>query len=262
MESCDEMLNAGAAMQSNRPKIHVYFHVAMMGSFWRETLCELCGEVAGSQLYDVADTLTACRVGEGTAKKTPLHGSKWKSRYGGEIARFEYPTLELLWEHACREPDAVFLYFHTKGVRDEVHRTFRAGWRRIMSQQLIARWCDCLEKFDEGYQAIGSLYSSWPFPHYAGNFWWAHGSHLSTLPKPAPIEEGINKRVWAEMWLMHKLPRPVIFDWGTPTDMMQHLSTGKYRERPVGHGVRASSMSNPQNFPWLGVGPDMKPFEP
>lgn len=222
-----------------------------MGSFWKEVVCELCGEVSGSDLYDNASSLNACIVGEGKWTQTPLQHSKWSISQGGEIDRFEYPTLARLWQHAQIEPNSYFLYIHTKGVRDEYGRRFRASWRRIMSHRLIARWRDCVSKFDDGFQTVGSLYSSVPFPHYAGNFWWAHGSHLSTLPMPAPIEEGINKRVWAEMWLMHKMPRPVVYCWGTPPDIRKHYISRAYRNNPIGWGFKASSMGNPSNYPWI-----------
>lgn len=198
---------------------HVFLHVATMGSFWREVVSELCGEINGSGLYDRAASLNAVVVGGERWAKTPLTYQRWRVFEAGELWRYEYPTLQRLWRHARDETDGQrghYLYLHTKGVREENSRRYRAMWRRWMSYYLVTRWRDSVTKLEDGFDVVGSLAIGEPMPHFAGNFWWARGDYLATLPEPRPVEFGINERVWAEMWVCHRQPRPKRFDWGTP----------------------------------------------
>ncbi len=217
--------------------LHVWFHVATLGSFWREVVSELHGEIGGSRLYDHANTLNAVIVGEEQWTKTPLQSSRWKIHQGGELWRYEYPTLQGLWRQAKAEPDAYYLYLHTKGVREENGRQFRALWRRWMSYYLVTRWRESVALLAD-HDTVGSMSIGPPLPHYSGNFWWARGDWLAQLPEPAPIEFGVNERVWAEMWLMHHEPRPRSYCWGQPNHGFRSVKDGSFRESQITNAVR------------------------
>lgn len=195
--------------------LHVVFHVARMGEFWREVVGELVGYLNGSGLHNEASSLTAVMVGPIERDFLPFDDNKWTIHEGGGLEQYEYPSLEHVRRIAKRDPGSFILYIHTKGVRIEEGRTYRAQWRRYMAHWLITRWRESIEKLEDGYDVVGSILHKAPYPpHYSGNFWWATASHLSSLPVPAPQTFDSNRRAWAEFWLMASDPKPAAFCWG------------------------------------------------
>lgn len=120
---------------------------------------------------------------------------------------WEQVTLLQLYRdlHASTDDYAV-LYMHTKGAYRDLEGN--RLWRRAMTRALVGRWEDCLERLDEGFDAVGCHWMRNPefpeqVPFFAGNFWWAKASYLRTLPEP------LNETRWQpEVWVSLGDPRP------------------------------------------------------
>ena len=119
--------------------------------------------------------------------------------------------------------DDTVVYIHTKGISyligdRNVAGTFSArhakainGWRDTMEYHIIDRWQDRLEDNKE-YDTQGCFLLENPWPHYMGNFWWARGSYIRSLPNPItfPVipypgmeyEETKPERMRYEQWIL------------------------------------------------------------
>ncbi|NBR61887.1 MAG: hypothetical protein EBT86_09635 [Actinobacteria bacterium] len=138
---------------------------------------------------------------------------------------FEGRTIKYLWRHA--EPEDKIFYFHTKGISflsryrnwGEGQHSFGArnvkalvGWRKAMEHCLIEHWPNRVNDLDRCHTQ-GCYYLEDPFPHYMGNFWWARGDHIRTLPNPfdfhirpyptQAMQECIPERIRYEQWLFY-----------------------------------------------------------
>lgn len=221
--------------------LHVYIHAASMGDHWREIVAELVGMVDGSLLYDAAASLRCVVVGGGETRYLASRGfPKWETiEYGGWLDEYEYPTLRLLWEHACKEPDGYYLYLHTKGASSYrensqgayAGKRYRDRWRKVMAYHLVARWRERVAELAD-WDAVGCLPIGGPLPHYSGNFWWARGDHLAKLPEPAPMAPGRpggeHPRLWAELWVQ-SIPGRYLSCYNHPSDLSHDFVEGVYR---------------------------------
>lgn len=136
---------------------------------------------------------------------------------------FEGRTMKYLWRDA-QEDDKIF-YYHTKGISflsglrnwgNDAHR-FGArhikaitSWRLCMETSLLDVWTQRVQQLDS-CDSIGCYYLDDPFPHYMGNFWWAHGRHIRKLQHPfefdvvpypnMTLKECTPERIRYEQWL-------------------------------------------------------------
>lgn len=214
--------------------IHVFFHVARMGSFWREVVESVCGSLDGSGVSNEADGLHCVTVGEGEVlfNYLSMDHRKWSVTNGGHLWEFEYPTLVELHQHSIANPGDYVLYIHTKGVREEQgDRWFRGQWRRWMMWHVVTRWRECVKLLDEGYDTVGAWWHTEPHPHYAGNFWWARCDYVAKLQRPAPVPGDQNVRVWAEFWVGSNKPKH--FDFGPPLPTLRAEYYGKIYDRKL-----------------------------
>jgi hypothetical protein len=52
-----------------------------------------------------------------------------------------------------------------------------------MSYWCVERWKDCIQKIeDDQVDAVSTNWTRDPYPHFAGNFWWATTDYVKTLP--------------------------------------------------------------------------------
>lgn len=187
-------------MAISKARIHVFFHIAGINHA-REICREIAGQVCGSGLYDVADTLNACIVGP--PKRFSIDycfWPRWCIKFNGDIEDYEYPTQRWAWERARQDPHSLILYIHTKSAsKADGRRRVGEGWRRIMAYHTIERWRECVEALAE-FDTVGSLLTVDPYPHYSGNFFWSRASYMARLPMPAARWPG--DRLYAEEWLL------------------------------------------------------------
>ena len=81
-----------------------------------------------------------------------------------------------------------------------------------MQDHCIGRWRECIEKLDEGYDAVGANYFKDFYP-FAGNFWWATTEHIKKLDDPLDADKYYNNnsptnyRYAFELWIGTKEPK-------------------------------------------------------
>lgn len=149
--------------------------------------------------------------------------------------KFEYPALEFIRQKSTEE-DCLIYYFHTKGITyqglDTEDRKFNhfkrniESWRAMMEYFLFDKWKVAVNVLSgekkaaadfPGYRCLPDesydVYGCYRFPPpplsyylYAGNFWWARGRYLRSLPE---FDESrmAGDRFFAEEWLFRGKPR-------------------------------------------------------
>ena len=128
---------------------------------------------------------------------------------GIERSGTEWLTLKNIQNRV--DDDDVVLYIHTKGVTRYNTEDYRMQmkelnldhkikvlniynnvehWRDLMEFFLIRHHTKCLEIFnnDSTVDTIGINVCGKPY-HYSGNFWWARGRYLRSLPYDTPNDE-------------------------------------------------------------------------
>jgi hypothetical protein len=129
---------------------------------------------------------------------------------------FEGQTLKELYLHSLKN-DGYVCYLHNKGVTENFYNTWGvfgedSRWRRYMQDHCIGRWRECIEKLDEGYDAVGANYFKDFYP-FAGNFWWATTEHIKKLDDPLDADKYYNNnsptnyRYAFELWIGTKEPK-------------------------------------------------------
>jgi hypothetical protein len=83
------------------------------------------------------------------------------------------------------DADTAVLYMHSKGVSytDLLKQGNIHCWTKALNYHLIGRYQHCLEALEAPCDVVGAFYCDIPAPHFQGNFWWARGSYLKTLPE-------------------------------------------------------------------------------
>mgnify|MGYP003353357942 FL=1 len=156
-----------------------------------------------------------------------------------DAAYHEWPTLMWMLQQSREATEPFYIcYIHLKGL-------LRYGdpnvgdWREFMNWATIEKWKDNVEALDEGADAVGTNYNTAPWPHFAGNFWWAKSDYIKTLDPIAHPEDRLNHgftqftahptnphwRFDHEAWLHSKNPKHV--------ELARSLEPGErhYRER-------------------------------
>lgn len=135
-------------------------------------------------------------------------------------SEYEGFTLKRLYEE-CKNNQNVkaVMYFHTKGISHyNLNRRFRAvnSWRHFMEWGVIEKWKEAVFKLNE-YHVSGVNYSTDPWPHMSGNFWWARADYIKTLKHPT--ENKFDDRLDFEKWIGSNNPKcfsfydaPAIYD--------------------------------------------------
>lgn len=128
---------------------------------------------------------------------------------------FEGQTLKEVYSHSLKN-DGYVLYLHNKGMTENFYNTWGVfgedhRWRRYMQEYCIGRWKECVEKLDEGFDAVGANYYEDFYP-FAGNFWWATSEHIKRLGNPLDVDKyyhdsSSNYRYAFERWVGTKEPK-------------------------------------------------------
>ncbi len=168
-------------------KVAVFYHCAVMGQ-WESVDAEIMDCLKASGLLDHADHFVRNEC--------------------VDVSTFEFPTIDLLREHAATN-DCAILYLHTKGVS-------RSGpsiddWRASMLYWMVERWRECVDKLDK-FDAVGYTRCERPLPHFQGNYWWSKSSHVRKLGDQRDIEfipsvSNQGERHKAEFWILSKAGR-------------------------------------------------------
>jgi len=143
----------------------------------------------------------------------------------GLRARNECRTIRMIEDWVPSHKDWRVLYFHAKGCSHAADDPLRSNWRRCMMQHLVRNWRQCVFDLSAGYDAVGTHWMQPPDTPptqyiFAGSFWWAKASFLSTLPsimERARIKESgidaLESRFEAEVIFGNGPRLPVVKDY-------------------------------------------------
>lgn len=164
----------------NGQMVAVFYHCARLGA-WEAVDKEIMSALTASGLLDHTDKFV-------------------RNECAPDV--FEFPTIELLREHAAVNEGAI-LYLHTKGASRPAQSI--DDWRACMLYWTVERWRECVAKL-ASYDAVGVCQVDTPIPHYQGNFWWATAAHIRKLGDPhaitfRPRVANQGERHKAEFWV-------------------------------------------------------------
>ena len=162
-------------------------------------LSEMLDTVEGAGLLPLLDRLYIVNVGDDATLLPRFAKDAHRIRlinYSSDSSSGEAPTLNLVRTFSTFQPDVRVLYLHTKGASHNSPSANIADWRRMLLHFLV-------EKHDQAraalqtHDVVGCNFLEHPVPHFSGNFWWAHGNYLKSLPA-VPIGD----RHEAEWWVL------------------------------------------------------------
>lgn len=146
--------------------------------------------------------------------------------YNGSKCRTELRTLRILEKWLPGHEDWLVFWFHSKGVTHKIGDTHSDAWQNCMMHHLIKNWKNCVVDLEMGYSdSVGCHWMTGDETPpgqsiWAGNFWWATGKFLRTLPsvmERARIKEfgldDVDSRYESEVWIGNGPRLPVVYDW-------------------------------------------------
>lgn len=186
-------------MVGQNPNIQVFIHACTI-THWKDVLSRQLKRIKDSGLYDAAQAIYLGILGnEDVSSFTVAYPKVHVVFQNPDISLYERPTLLALHGMCCEDPsNNIALYLHTKGVT-RMGSTV-TDWTMMMEYFLIDRWQDCVAALTN-YDVCGVNWQLGPAPHFSGNFWWATGAYLSTLP-----HEIKSSYLDPEMWLCQNKP--------------------------------------------------------
>ena len=147
---------------------------------------------------------------------------------------------------AATEPFYI-CYIHLKGLLRWGDENV-GDWRNFMNYYAIEQWKENVAKLEEGYDTVGTNYNTEPWPHFAGNFWWANSAYVASLDHLHHPEDRMNRaytqfaphptqshwRFDHEAWVNSKNPKYF--------ELARSLEPGErhYRERYSAENYRGS----------------------
>lgn len=188
-------------MSHSHRELFVFFHIANL-RYARWIFRDIYRELNDSGLLSDATEIHMSLVGEANfklpKKDNIIH------HHSPDLAYGEFVTLEILSRKAKKFPNACYLYIHTKGISKFWNRAIR-DWRKYMTFFCINEYREAIRILNE-FDACGVDLSLTPRPHFSGNFWWARGEYLNSLPSIESISKSGAKfthslRHNAEFWI-------------------------------------------------------------
>lgn len=198
--------------------IRHWYHIYSDGSAWREAVDEHVAALKAAQI-----PMRAIAGVLGNRAQEAIRYARTTGLFDSCIevhGQWEQATMQLIVDALPEmDEDDMVMYAHTKGAYCNTDRNRQ--WRRGMTNQLVCQWRAAVALLDSGHDTVGC---HWMTPEhqpgvikngfYAGNYWWAKGSHLKRL---GPIEA--TTRYDAESWIGSVEPvNPGGFLPGWPTD--------------------------------------------
>lgn len=154
---------------------------------WKEVDAEIMKRLKDSGLLDVADVFVRNEC--------------------SDLNLYEFPTLQMLDQFCVYNQNYYVFYIHTKGVSRPNFKPIE-DWRECMLYFNVDNWKECVEKLDEGFDAVGINHIPTPIPHFQGNFWWTKATHITQLGNLKDVswilEVNQTERHKAEFWLLSK----------------------------------------------------------
>lgn len=162
-------------------RITIFIHTANIeGSVKRVT--QFLQLIESSQLLNAVDKIFLSYVGNKTNAYQGLHKSLIVLHASPNIADFELPTINMLWNYAKLNSNNKILYLHTKAIGKPINDCIE-DWIEYMLYFCVEKWKECVGLLDTN-DTVGVDLLDTPVLHYSGNFWWANSSYIDWLPSP------------------------------------------------------------------------------
>ncbi|MBL8028142.1 MAG: hypothetical protein JNL74_17095 [Fibrobacteres bacterium] len=165
---------------------------------WYQLVTSQLNQLKATQILDEAELLVQIC---GPANLIPLCEQVIKIASPSAMIRsttenlFEFHAIDLIWNRARMESEALFLYFHTKGMSHEGER--RDFAERVLFQEVVEPWKSIRNVFESRSEITRAGYIPSQIGYIWFNFWWARGSYLCKCAKP----ELSDNRWYYEGWL-------------------------------------------------------------
>ena len=181
--------------------IYGFYHICILNNNL-QIMNEQIEKIRVSGLYNASKIIFCSVVGE--LPETFSLPEKYKIIYcSTDTSCYERKILEFMYNYSFN-CNAAFWYIHTKGTSRTAHPKYNqmVSWRNYMEHFVIKRWQRCLLDL-KTYSVVGVNYSTYLFPHFSGNFWWAHSQYIKTNPPNFKYDDDYFE---PEMWLFKKNP--------------------------------------------------------
>ena len=173
--------------------IVLYYHALLSGNF-KIVIQEQLTKIFMSGLYKNMARLELCYSADRDEDSDWLinlvrNYSKIRL-FRRSIDKSQYPegyreskiTFQRLAQDA-RQNDGIFGYIHTKSICNTGY--FQETWRTSMDWSSIYQWKSCMERLEQGFDAVGPnlRYDTWIgyYPHFSGTYWWSKSDYIRTL---------------------------------------------------------------------------------
>lgn len=207
VEMYEAVFRAALGVTSDEQPIHVVYHVAGMGPYWKPIVTEQLTQLVAAGLTKVHAT----HVGDGEEwlidEAARLGVELTLCEHQDDVRYFETPAMRLI-ERLARRGSKPILYLHSKGVSyDPASKGGRVyhEWRKLMMRELVAEWRDNLDALTRGGpdgESLDVIGVNWwktrGSNHFSGNFWLASAEWLRALPK---FETYYRDRYSCECWI-------------------------------------------------------------
>jgi hypothetical protein len=186
----------------------IFYHIATLSN-WRQSHDIIQQHLNNSGILDKCKQIYYCVNGDIDEVLSYLtvtdHQVNTVLHLENTYTKFEFPTINTLHHHLMNN-DSKALYIHTKGASQTHDPGFIKYWLDTMAYHNICRFTECLELLNS-YDVVGTGYTTHPWPHFSGNFWWTHTSHINKLSilrnnyENFPHCERFGERHDAERWI-------------------------------------------------------------
>lgn len=151
-------------------------------------------------LLEASDEIHISLVGPDAESFSRVHTSQYHDNVSihlyDRLDVYEYPTIHRL-QSLAEDADKIW-YIHSKGACvSYMGSVYTEDWRELMEYYVIEHWEDCVEALDT-YDICGVNWHDNPVNHFSGNFWWARGDYIKSLP---PANDKAEDRREAEFWI-------------------------------------------------------------
>lgn len=110
----------------------------------------------------------------------------------------EYMAIHLIWQLAKKNPNAFYLYFHSKTMsQSSAEKSFE---ERILFQEVICQWRKVINVFNTEANINKIGFASTNEGCMWFNFWWARGTYLNDCDEPINTKDDF----YYDKWLYQK----------------------------------------------------------
>ena len=166
----------------------IFIHAAILDKC-KERIIQYLDVIKGSNLNKNTTFIYICFIGR---EKIPLsnidiveyndNNQIKMIKLSDNLADYELPTLNFLYNFSLENPTYNILYLHTKNVGKEINLCIE-DQIEYMLYFLVSKWEKCINNLLD-FDTCGVDLRKIPTLHYSGNFWWSNANNIISLPSP------------------------------------------------------------------------------